>query len=118
MDDSNLHKTMLLLLRATMPGEIVAARDALLRVIQAEKYDVHTVAHVLTGSLVEWKANGKKKPSTRQMAQFCTTMMEDGAHVSDKEKKFVEDMMSWRNPTEKQSHWLKSIYERLKRAAK
>jgi hypothetical protein len=114
VDDGKLHKTMLLMLRATMPGEIVAARDALLRVAQAEKYDVHTMAHELTGALIAWRASGKEKPDTKQMARFCMTRIEDGARVSDKENKFIEDMLGWRRPSPKQIDWLESIYERLK----
>ena len=44
---SKLHKTFLLMLSATSPGEIVAARDALLRLAQAKGRDVHSLARAL-----------------------------------------------------------------------
>ncbi len=113
-----LHKAFLLMLSATSPGEIVAARDAMVRLAKIEKYDVHQLASSL---ILNRKPNGSAPPdpdegSTREMATFCW-YGRDCAHLSEKERKFIEDMMSWRKPSEKQIDWLKSIYARVKRAA-
>ncbi len=113
-----LHKAFLLMLSATSTGEIVAARDAMVRLAKIEKCDVHDLARSL---ILNRKPNGSAPPnpdegSTREMATFCWD--ERGcAHLSEKELKFVQDMMIWRKPSEKQIDWLRSIYAKVKRAA-
>jgi hypothetical protein len=110
-----VRKTFLLMLSATSPGEIVAARDALVRLAQTKKYDVHSLARAL--DLNKSRAPGAEKPTTREMATHCWEEFDSGnATLSEKEQKFVREMMHWRKPTEKQVEWLESIYERIEQA--
>jgi hypothetical protein len=113
-----MHKAFLLMLSATSPGEIVAARDALVRLAQARKQDVHSLARALG---LDRAPNGDASPKEddrdhAEMARFCWAVFEQGARLSEKEQKFVNDMIGWRRPSQKQIDWLTSIYERLKRA--
>ena len=51
------------------------------------------------------------------MATHCWEEFEAGnATLSEKEQKFVREMMHWRKPTEKQVDWLEGIYERVEKA--
>jgi hypothetical protein len=110
-----MHKAFLLMLSATSPGEIVAARDALVRLAQTKNYDVHSLARTL--DLNKSRAPGAQKLTTRQMATHCWEEFEAGnATLSEKEQKFVREMMHWRKPTEKQVDWLEGIYERVEEA--
>ena len=114
-----LNKMFLLLLSATEQGEVVAARDAMLRFARTRKHDMYSLARALVLDR-EPKGNAGTKDSDKlgipEMAYFCWEMFEQGGHLSEKEQKFVNDMIGWRRPTQKQIDWLKSIYERLKRA--
>jgi hypothetical protein len=38
-----------------------------------------------------------------------------GQRLSEKEQQFVQDMIDWRYPSEKQLAWLKKIYARMTR---
>ena len=66
-----LHKTFLLMLDTTSPGEIVAARDALVRLARTEGHDVHSLARAL---VLSRKPNGgagakdSEKLGTQEMA--------------------------------------------------
>jgi hypothetical protein len=104
-----VRKAFLLLLSATAPGEIVAARDALVRLALAEKRDVHMLADVLT-----LRGDAGKPPSPCEMATHCWDMFEQGARLSEKEQKFVNEMRTWAKPSPKQIDWLTSIYGRMK----
>ena len=37
-----------------------------------------------------------------EMARFCWEVFEEGGHLSEKEQKFVNDMIGWRRPSQKQ----------------
>jgi hypothetical protein len=116
--DDKLHKTVLLMLRATLPGEIAAARDALLRLAKEGKRDAHALADVLAKALtVRARTTNGEDLSTRDMAIFIWKMHERGVHLSEKEAQFVDDMIDWHRPTQKQADWLKSIYARVKRVS-
>ena len=45
--DDKLKKTLLLMLRSSMPGEVVAARDAMLRVAQSHHYGPHELTQAV-----------------------------------------------------------------------
>jgi len=105
-----LQKAFLLMMRSTIPGETVAARDAVMRLAQFEGRD----AYALAIALVDGLEAKEEKPSTREMAQRCWAMFLDGAYLSEKEQKFVGDMINWRKPSEKQTAWLGTIYARMR----
>ena len=108
-----LRKKFLLLLRSTVVGEAMAARDALLRICKAEGYGPHELTDALIAGTKEINGANGGEVSSREMAQRCLDCFEAGLiRLSDKEQKFVRDMIGWRGPSEKQLDWLKAIYER------
>jgi hypothetical protein len=110
---AKLRKTFLLMLRSSVSGEAIAARDALLRIAEAEGYGPHelTDALIVGTQSVPKRTNGEE-PGSREMAQRCWDCFEAGARLSEKEQKFIRDMINWRKPSEKQLKWLKDIFER------
>jgi hypothetical protein len=112
---AKLRKTFLLMLRSSVSGEAIAARDALLRIAEAEGYGPHELADALVagtnGAPKRAQQNGEELDH-REMAERCWDWFEAGVRLSEKEQKFIEDMMGWRKPSEKQLKWLKDIYAR------
>jgi hypothetical protein len=108
-----LHKTLVLMLRASVPAEVVAARDALLRIAETGKLDAHDLAAAI---LVSLKNGSLDKAPINEMAKSIWKWWVDGGgQLSDREQKFVGDMMNYgRAPSEKQAAWLKSIYARVR----
>jgi hypothetical protein len=138
MDDPRIQKVMLLLLSSTESGEIVAARDTLLKLLADSKTDIHTLVGLTNGlSEAEMKKlynagydagaravenrqfNGVDfcgvdgLPNWEEMARYCQV---NSSRLRDKERNFVDDMAErtvWHEPTEKQAKWLKSIFLKL-----
>jgi hypothetical protein len=112
-----LHKIFLLLLSATSPGEVFAARNAMVRIAEEEQADIHDLAKAFgVMTVVSLEA-----PSTaREIAQWCLQQFDNGVPPrSEREREFIDDMaVRWGKPTEKQESWLASIYARLQRATK
>lgn len=109
-----LHKIFLLLLSATSPGEVFAARNAMVRIAEEEQADIHDLAKAF--GVVPLEA-----PKTaREIAQWCLQQFDNGVPPrSEREREFIDDMaVRWGKPTEKQESWLASIYARLQRATK
>src|SRR5262245_11873449 len=116
IERDKLRKTCLLMLRSTIAGETMAARDALLRLAQSDGFGPHelTDAFVSGAQKVNGGHTNGAEISTREMAQRCLDRQERGeAFLSDKERKFLNDMTAWRKPTEKQIAWLEKIYARV-----
>jgi hypothetical protein len=88
--DTKLRKTLLVMLRASIGGEAMNARDAVLRIAKEAGYGPHELTDALVAAI-----QSAPKMSHREAAQ-----------------KFVQDMMEWRKPSEKQLKWLKDIYRR------
>jgi hypothetical protein len=103
-----LQKAFLLMMRSTIPGETMAARDAVLRLAERD-------AFALAIALVDGIVASREKPAARDMAQRCWAMHLNGALLSEKERKFVSDMLTWGKPSEKQLDWLSKIYDRMRR---
>src|SRR5262245_31240685 len=111
-----LRKTFLLLLRSTVVGEAMAARDALLRIARAGGCGPHELVDALVAgtSRTKGKKNGAELDH-QEMARRCWDLFEMGQRLSEKEQQFVQDMIDWRYPSEKQLAWLKKIYARMAR---
>jgi hypothetical protein len=106
-----LRKLFLLLLSATSPGEVFAAREAMVRIVEGERADVHDLAKAF--GVVPLEA-----PKTaREVAQWCLQQFHNGIPPrSGREREFISDMaVRWGEPTERQESWLASIYARLQR---
>lgn len=107
-----LHKTLLLLLCSTIPGEVVAARDALLRLAGIGP-------HELAARLLKERPKEKPKwqapppPEHQRMAQEILAWQVEGGRLSAAEQGFITDMLDWKRPTEKQMAWLEKIYQRV-----
>jgi hypothetical protein len=116
MMDPKLRQCILTLLSATHDGEIAAARNAMLRVGAAHWLDIHELADLM--EKVEQPVPPvppEPEPSFWEKARRCKEHNEFRGGLSDKEYKFVCDMVAWRKPTDRQVAWLDSIYARVRR---
>jgi hypothetical protein len=114
--DTTLRKTLLVMLRTTIAGEAMNARDKTLQIVKSAGYGPHELADALLTLLQKTPKQGGQngsEPYHREMAEYCWNWFEAGGHLSEKEQSFVEDMMVWRKPSEKQLKWLKDIYARI-----
>jgi hypothetical protein len=120
-----LRKLFLVLLSSTSDGEVISARNAMMRLVQSTGADLHGLAQVLVDGLVPQRHTMfKERPPSaelpaRDIARWCFEQFENGALCyGEHEKSFVRDMsMRWGNPTEKQRAWLAKIHARLLREA-
>jgi hypothetical protein len=112
-----LRKAFVLLLGSDKPGEMAAARDAVLRLARNEQCGLHELAAALIVGLKKVRgigARGQEKLSSHtEMAERILDWFECGGYLSDREHEFVQDMMEWRRPSEKQMAWLEKIYRRI-----
>jgi hypothetical protein len=124
---------LLKLLSSPRDGEVVAAARAILRTLAGAGADIHELAERIEEAEMQRiydaaYADGKNAaaadagfssvdpPSFYEMAQEIEHNA-DG-RLSEKEQKFVADMVRWcarREPSEKQAKWLHAIYVRLGR---
>jgi hypothetical protein len=118
-----LRKLFLMLLSSTADGEVVAARNAMMRLVQSTGSDLHGLAQVLVDGLTpqtqiifKERAPSAEMPA-RDIARWCLEQFENGGLCHGQhEKQFVCDMsMRWGDPTEKQRAWLAKIHARLLR---
>jgi hypothetical protein len=138
MDTPLLKKLFLLLLSSSAPGEVMNARDKLVSFARREGSDIHVLAERLAGlspvemqkiydtgyhegaRATESKINGSGNfhnvdglPDWNEIALFCQRNV---GRLQKKEHAFVDDMAGqtvWREPTEKQAKWLRSIFYKL-----
>jgi hypothetical protein len=106
MTDVRIQKVMLLMLSSPHAGEIVSARDALLRLLSDDKMDIHQFVGLKF-------LNDEGLPNWTEIGRFCQA---NRGQLNPKESAFINDMAErtvWREPTEKQAKWLKSIFLRL-----
>jgi hypothetical protein len=121
-DVEKLAKIFRLLLSATSPGEVVAARDAMLSLINGHKMDLHDLAAVLVKGFnppVLYKPPSIEEPAC-DVAAWCLYQFErNGIRPRDaREHQFIRDMARrWGPPSEKQKKWLAAIHNRLVRDA-
>jgi hypothetical protein len=84
-------------------GEVVATVRAIQRTLQGAGADLHDLCAAMGAPvLVAW----------REQVDFCLQHPET---LTDREKEFLESMVRWRKPTEKQAAWLNKIHGRLYR---
>jgi hypothetical protein len=134
---------MIRMLASDCDGDVIAAARAIKRTLRSEGLDIHELAKGIEepngGTLTEAEmrklydagydaglraaeekhhgaadfANVDGTPSWHEIALWCQQRNE---RLREKEREFVSDMASravWRDPTEKQGKWLKSIFYRL-----
>ena len=117
-----LAKLFRLMMSASSPGEIANARDAIMKIVAAERQDVHDLANVLVNGLdpkgaVIWKPPSLDEPA-RDIAAWCLFQYESesAAPQNERELEFLQDMTKrWGPPSEKQTKWLASIHNRILR---
>ena len=135
--------TFIRLLSSDKEGEVIAAAHAIKRTLKAAGADIHTLAERIekpNGSglteaemkkLYDAGYNAGRRdaenkhfgpadfhnvdgtPNWHQMALCC---QQHSSLLRGQEQTFINDMASrtvWREPTEKQQKWLKSIFYRL-----
>jgi hypothetical protein len=129
------------LLASPSDGEALAAARAIVRTLKATGADIHTLAerveNVNGGKLseaemkklynagyedgmraVENRSTGDfhnvdGTPNWHEIARFC---QQNDSKLRENERQFISDMAArsvWREPTEKQAKWLRSIFYRL-----
>jgi hypothetical protein len=131
-------KVLLLMLSATIPAEIIAARDALVKLLKETGSDIHALVGQTNGvseaemaklyaagfeagmRAVEQKHFGNRGFYNTDgmlawdvVARFC---QQDSDRLRDKERQFINDIAAktvWGEPTAKQQKWLRSIFLRL-----
>ena len=108
-----------MLLSSIADGEVVLARNAMMRLVQSTGSDLHGLAQVLVDGLIpETRIIFKDRPPSaelpaRDIARWCLERFENGACHGQYQKNFVRDMtMRWGDPTEKQRAWLANIHAR------
>jgi hypothetical protein len=133
--------TFIRLLASEQDGEALAAARAIVRTLKSSGGDIHTLAERVEnangGKLtdaemqkifdagfqagvheVESRSTGEfhnvdGTPAWNEIALFC---QQNNSRLRENERRFVNDMAGrsiWREPTEKQAKWLKSIFYRL-----
>jgi hypothetical protein len=137
-ENGRIQKVLLFMLSATVPAEIIAARDTPVKLLKEEGSDIHALVGRTNGlseaemkklfdagfesgmRAVEEKQFGNEDfhntdgmPAWDVVARFC---QQHGDRLRDKEREFINDMAArtvWREPTAKQQKWLRSIFLRL-----
>jgi hypothetical protein len=136
-ENGRVRKVLLLMLSATVPAEIIAARDTLVKLLKKAGSDIHALVGQTNGlseaemaklyaasfeagmRAVEQKQfenedfyNTDGMPAWDVVARYC---QQHGDRLRDKERE-SNDMAAqtiWREPTAKQQKWLRSIFLRL-----
>jgi hypothetical protein len=131
------------LLSSSSDGEVLGAARAIMRTLKTAGADIHTLAdhvehangkkileqdmrHIFTAGYEKGVHDTEERlhgfddfrsldglPSWHTMARYC---QQRGDQLSDREEEFVNQMASqtvWREPSEKQAKWLKSIFLKL-----
>jgi hypothetical protein len=98
---------LLPVLASPADGEVVGAARAIDRTLRANGCDWHDLAaalerHVDSGELPE---------SVHDVAAWCLAR---GGDLAAKERAFLENMLSWRQPSPGQRKWLCDIFARLR----
>jgi hypothetical protein len=133
-------RKLLRLLSSPQEAEVAAAVRALMRTLEADGADIHALADSIgNGKLSEADmrqiydaaySDGKRaaemsarpaefhsvSPPWHDMAVDCRD--NDNGRLSERERKFVDDMVRWtkyREPTEKQQKWLHVLWVRTGR---
>jgi hypothetical protein len=128
------------LLASDNDGEVIATRNAILRLLGDEGQDLHDLADLLTaensgptpGDVEAAYREGYRDGvhdagesellpaqgmSWHEQARFCA---ERADRLKEYERDFVEQMVRWtgrgREPSEKQGRWLDALYNRLKKS--
>jgi hypothetical protein len=128
------------MLSSDRDGDLVAAGRAIMRLLKSSGADIHALAaRVESGGLTDAEMrklydagfsagardaenrqhgsddfhNVDGTPHWHEIARFC---QQHNDRLSEKEGNFINDMTSrtvWREPSEKQAKWLRSIFYRL-----
>jgi hypothetical protein len=134
MSDERIAK-LIRLLSSSSDAEVIASARALLKALQADGKDIHDLAERASGKVAEEEmeriaaeafrrglasaAPGFQDVSVRPSHQeMAREILQSGRKLWEKEEKFVNQMVDWYRPTEKQSDWLLAIYNKyVKRRA-
>jgi predicted component of type VI protein secretion system len=100
-----LQKAFLLLMSATVPGEAMAARDAVLRLTRSDPRD-----------LAVWFTRSPLASDVKRMAEKAWNwfMWNDYRDLSNEEEAFVQSMLEEDNPTIQQAWRMESLFARTK----
>ena len=93
-------------------GEVIATARAIVRVLEAQRRDLHDLAMAIVIAPARPVLSGP--PTWRNIVEFCFANVD---RLRGKEAEFVRNMGRWSGkPTEKQRAWLEAIYSKLEAA--
>jgi hypothetical protein len=99
---------LLPLLASDKPGEVIATAHAINRTLQSNGCDWHDLVDVIE----RFVEPDEMPESIRDVAAWCLRRGAD--RLSDKERAFVQNMRTWRQPSSGQRKWLCDIFARLR----
>ena len=104
------------MLAATHDGEVLGVVAAIGRVLAAAGVDWHTLAEILTASATPVPTLVWIEPSTvAEACALCRRWLE--GEIADKESGFLNELPSFRAPSERQLAWLDRLVDRARSAA-
>lgn len=128
LDKKRLTKLLLVMMSSDQSGEVMAARDAIAKLLKNAKLDMHWLADALTtASALPLSSPPKAAPSTQthwsahwiDQLLYCVQHLERVQRQNQREFLFslAEQMdhssKSWQ-PSARQRDWLNNIYDNLK----
>jgi hypothetical protein len=103
------------MLTSDRDGEVVAAARSINRTLKSAGLDIHVLAAAIERHGASYEMHNG--PAWHSVACECAAHPEQLR--SEKERAFIADMVVWTKlggePTERQAHWLRSIYVRTTR---
>jgi hypothetical protein len=116
-----LAKLFRLMMAATSAGEVVNARDGIVRILKTEHQDIHDLANVLLLGLQPPPppvvvASPSVDASACDIAAWCIVQLKLNPKLpcEPREREFLDDMSQrWGEPTDRQAKWLSAIHNRL-----
>lgn len=128
LDKKRLTKLLLVMMSSDQSGEVMAARDAVTKLLKNAKLDMHWLADALTiAPALPLSTPPKASPSTQTrwtahwVDQLAYCFANEGRLVRVKEAEFIRSLFEqwtthaegWQ-PTLRQRDWLEAIFTKLK----
>lgn len=102
-DDEKNEKVARLLLSSDNPGEVMAARDALLRLLKGDRaQQARRLVQVLSGAAPE---------TFGERARYC---LDRQGELNDREFEFLDKIQTQAHLTPRQGAWINRIFNRIR----
>lgn len=106
---------MIRLLASDKDGEVIAAVRAIGRTLRSVGEDFHSLARIVESRAPVETSRSDCDWSWRTRVEWC--LVEVPQFLSPKESAFLNDMLEFEEPTEKQWAWIERIFARERRRA-